>query len=741
MTLKYLACLFALTLTAAAQTTQVRVTITNTGPAGGAWIMRPWIGLHDGKFPTFSVGSPAPSGLQHIAEDGVTGDAANTLPPSNDCTGVAAVYTAASPCQFTVFNNYASHGLQASVGYPTPPGTTLSTTFTVNANDANSQFLSYLVMMIPSNDAFFGTETANPVQLFKNGLFNGGNGPITIPVGFTDILDAGTETNTGNPADTAFLAQPVPGSGTHPDTNPVVHQHGLFVDSIVNGSNMFGGALNTFPMMNYQGQVAMITIQEVRQVQISITNTSPVGGPWIMRPWVGLHDGKFPTYTTGQPASSGLQHIAEDGVTGDFGNTLPPSNACTGVAAVYSLASPCQFATFNSYARHGQQASLGNPTPPGATLSWTASINPADPNSQFISYLVMVIPSNDAFFGSDTAHPIALYKNGLFNGGAGPIRIPVMTADIMDAGTEVNSGSAADSAFLAQAIPGTGTHPDIVATVHKHDPFVSGIVSGSNQFGGTLNTFPQMNFQGQLAIVTIQEISGIDSVVNGGSLAPGPVSPGEIVAINGQGLGPDSVAVAQMFPGNQVPIALAGTSVTVNGIAAPVLSTESKVTKVQIPYELAGSSSATVALTFGDQQPLSYQVPVAASAPGIFTSGSTGTGQVLAFNEDGTLNSPKNPAAKGSLVLILATGEGMVTPLGQNGQIQSFFPHLPLLPVSVLVNGTNAPVLYAGSTPGDVSGVLSVVASVPAATASGPARISLQVGNVRSSAATTVSVQ
>ena len=93
----------ALTLSLAAQPTQIRVTITNTSPAGGAWIMRPWIGLHDGKFPTFTSGEAAPSGVQHMAEDGVTGDPANMLPPSNDCTGVAAVYTAASPCLFHRF--------------------------------------------------------------------------------------------------------------------------------------------------------------------------------------------------------------------------------------------------------------------------------------------------------------------------------------------------------------------------------------------------------------------------------------------------------------------------------------------------------------------------------------------------------------------------------------------------------------------------------------------------------------
>ena len=38
----------------------------------------------------------------------------------------------------------------------------------------------------------------------------------------------------------------------------------------------------------------------------SMTNAAPPKGLWIMRPWIGLHDGKFTTYTVGQPAGSGI---------------------------------------------------------------------------------------------------------------------------------------------------------------------------------------------------------------------------------------------------------------------------------------------------------------------------------------------------------------------------------------------------------------------------------------------------
>jgi uncharacterized protein (TIGR03437 family) len=725
----------------AAQTTQIQITFTNAAPAGGAWIMRPWVGLNDGNFPTFTVGQPAAPGIQHIAEDGVTGDLANMLPPGNACSGVAAVYNASLPCQYQIFNSYANHGQQASLGNPTAPGKSITWTFTVNKSDANSQFLSYIGMVIPSNDAFFGSDTAHPIQLFKNGAFNGGAGPITIPVMFSDVFDAGTEVNTGSAADTAFLGQAVNGTGTHPDSNSVIHPHPSFVDGIVNGSNMFGGTLNTFTKMNNPGPIASITIQEVRQVQISIMNTAPKNGLWIMRPWVGLHDGKFTTFTAGQAAPSGVQHIAEDGVTGDPANTLPPSNVCTGVASVYSTSAPCQYDVFNAYANHGQQASLGNPTPPGNTLSWTFPVNPNDPNSQFLSLVGMVVPSNDAFFGTDTAHPVALYKNGIFNGGNGPIRVAYNFSDLLDAGTEVNTGSPADTAFLGQAVNGTGTHPDTNSLIHTHDPFLPSLLNGSNMFGGILNTFPLMNAAGQVVSVVIQEVSpSVTAVVNAASQQAGPVAPGEIVVVRGQSVGPASLVAADL-PGGSLPATVSGTSVWMNGLPAPMIYASGTQTSFQVPYGISGASSAQLVLSNGIQTPLSLQVPVAASAPGLFTSDFTGNGRLVALNMDGSVNSPSNPAARGSAILLFATGEGMTNPAGQEGTVETKFIRQPVLPVSVALNGIPASVIYAGSSPGTVSGVMEIEVALPASLSAGLVAVNLQVGTVSSSSAVSISVK
>ena len=258
--------------------------------------------------------------------------------------------------------------------------------------------------------------------------------------------------------------------------------------------------------------VSLVTIltagMSAGTLQFSITDEDPVGGIWIMRPWIGLHDGGFQTFTVGQPAPSGVQHIAEDGVTGDTSNLSllsGPSNSCVGNPAVYGPDAPCQNQIFAAYPGGSQQVSIGGPAIPGATLIANLTVNPSDPKSQYLSFLVMFIPSNDAFYGTDSAHPIQLFDSqGRFNGGNGPIQFDLYFSDILDAGTEVNTESHPDTAFLGQKINGTGIHPDYNPVVHQHDPFGSGILNGNNIYPGSqYNQFYNANFSGPVVQVTI----------------------------------------------------------------------------------------------------------------------------------------------------------------------------------------------------------------------------------------------
>jgi uncharacterized protein (TIGR03437 family) len=107
-------------------------------------------------------------------------------------------------------------------------------------------------------------------------------------------------------------------------------------------------------------------------------------------------------------------------------------------------------------------------------------------------------------------------------------------------------------------------------------------------------------------------------------------------------------------------------------------------------------------------------LPVAATAPGLFSLDMRGRGPGAILNEDGfTLNSPSQPAPRGSLVVIYATGAGQTAPPGQDGLVPSTLLPKPVLPVTVRIGGATAKVEYAGAAPYYVSGLLQITARVP----------------------------
>ena len=51
---------------------EIRLTIETLAPDTGLFLTPMWIGLHDGTFDLFNIGSPASAGLESLAEDGAT---------------------------------------------------------------------------------------------------------------------------------------------------------------------------------------------------------------------------------------------------------------------------------------------------------------------------------------------------------------------------------------------------------------------------------------------------------------------------------------------------------------------------------------------------------------------------------------------------------------------------------------------------------------------------------------------
>jgi len=195
--------------------------------------------------------------------------------------------------------------------------------------------------------------------------------------------------------------------------------------------------------------------------------------------------------------------------------------------------------------------------------------------------------------------------------------------------------------------------------------------------------------------------------------ANGTVAPGEIFTIYGTGLGPDTGMTAQIS-GGAVATALGGTRVLFDGLPAPLLWVQSSQINTVVPFAIQASSTAmTIERNGAAYGP--WKLPVAPAVPGIFTIDSSGNGQAAVFNQDGTLNSASNPAHRGSVIVIYATGAGQMDPPMADGAIAPLALPLPKprLGIAVRVGGFDATLQYAGAAPGLVAGAIQVNALVP----------------------------
>ena len=215
-------------------------------------------------------------------------------------------------------------------------------------------------------------------------------------------------------------------------------------------------------------------------------------------------------------------------------------------------------------------------------------------------------------------------------------------------------------------------------------------------------------------------------VVHGATFRPGPLAPGQIVTLFGEGIGPVQPAVGRYTAG-ALPFELDGVEVRADGIPAPLFSAQAGQINAQLPYALAGRGQASVEVFAGGVLRAACQIALAASAPGLFTLAG-GAGQVIAVHEDGSLNAPDRPARGGSVVVLFATGEGLTDPPAVEGvRAEAPYPR-PLLPVHVRVGGLPAEVLYAGAAPG-YAGLMQINVQLPGGFApTGSLPVELYVG-------------
>jgi uncharacterized protein (TIGR03437 family) len=221
----------------------------------------------------------------------------------------------------------------------------------------------------------------------------------------------------------------------------------------------------------------------------------------------------------------------------------------------------------------------------------------------------------------------------------------------------------------------------------------------------------------------------VNSVTSAAKNLSGALSPGEVVVLYGTGLGPSKLVQAAFGSDGLLGTTLSGTTVSFNGIDAPIVYTSSTQVAAVVPYAISGDTAEMV-VRYPSSASGAISLPVTDSVPALFTSDGSGWGQAAALNQDNSINTASNPAHVGDVISLYATGAGQTYPAGVDGkQATTPYPR-PLLPVSVTVGGQPASVLYVGAAPGEVAGMLQINVRIPSAIQVGNnVPVGLQVGN------------
>lgn len=233
-----------------------------------------------------------------------------------------------------------------------------------------------------------------------------------------------------------------------------------------------------------------------------------------------------------------------------------------------------------------------------------------------------------------------------------------------------------------------------------------------------------------------------NGVTNGATFQSGPVAPGEIVTIFGQGFGPPALAVAAYDSNGKLPTTAGDTQVLFDGVPAPIIYALNGQVSAIVPYSV--SVSTQVQIQYQGAATPAVSVPVVKSAPGVFQcSNKAGVAVVINATAGNSVscNDDFVPPGPGSVLTVFLTGVGAAAPAIADGQYPSSPLPAPAQPWTVSIGGvaavpcaaTFAGLIYAGvaqvnlCVPDGVPRTASVPFTVSiGGTASAPAALNLQ---------------
>ena len=204
------------------------------------------------------------------------------------------------------------------------------------------------------------------------------------------------------------------------------------------------------------------------------------------------------------------------------------------------------------------------------------------------------------------------------------------------------------------------------------------------------------------------------------------------------------------FVDSKFPTELGCLAVEVGGQRVPVLFASDGQINAQMPAGAApGNAMVTVVLNPGkanESKSDASPITVLANAPSFFAFNGT---SIAARHPDFSIAADPavvpgaRPVKPGDVVLLFATGLGPTNPVYQAGEIPGAIAPTRDA-VTVTVAGTTlaaADVLYAGVSPGSISGLYQINIRIPAATADGNIPVALRIGGQATQANAIIAVK
>ena len=239
----------------------------------------------------------------------------------------------------------------------------------------------------------------------------------------------------------------------------------------------------------------------------------------------------------------------------------------------------------------------------------------------------------------------------------------------------------ANASNTDKGVKATSDKANILLELKSADSFdVTYMGAVTQQLGSDLAITPTV-----ATTLTAYGSAGINFAVQGFNIS---LVPGGLATIFGTDLAPASVTVDS----GVLPLELAGTSVLVNGQAAPIKAVTPTQITFQLPAEVTGNSaSLQVRKRSNGQETFSVAVPVDVTdtEPALYSLDGTGTGAALALRPNGSVVSADNPLEIGEEVTLFGTGFGLMADSPINIQVTSTETGGELIPGTYFVRITS----------------------------------------------------